>query len=90
MKVRAEAIFSGKVQGVHFRNYTQMFSRKRDVNGWVKNLPDGTVEATFEGERENIEEILRLLQEEHPLARVERIDLKWSMCLGQYDRFDIK
>jgi acylphosphatase len=90
VKVRAEAIFRGKVQGVHFRDYARMFSRKRGVFGWVKNLPDGTVEAMFEGEKENIEEVIRLLRQEHPLASVERIDLKWSMCQDQYDRFDIK
>jgi acylphosphatase len=56
----------------------------------VKNLPDGTVAATFEGEKENIEEVIRLLREEHPIARVEKIDVKWSACQDQYDRFDIK
>ena len=54
------------------------------------NLPDGTVEATFEGERENIEEVIRMLREEHPFARVDKIDLTWSECQDQYDRFDIR
>jgi acylphosphatase len=90
MKVRAEAIFKGKVQGVHFRDYTRRFARRRAVKGWVMNLPDGTVEATFEGERENIEEVIRMLREEHPFARVDKIDLTWSECRDQYDRFDIR
>ncbi|MGD0818748.1 MAG: acylphosphatase [Methanomassiliicoccales archaeon] len=89
MKVCADAIFKGKVQGVHFRDYTRRFARRRGVNGWVKNLPDGTVEAKFEGEKENIEEVIRMLREEHPFARVDKIDLIWSACHDQFDRFDI-
>jgi acylphosphatase len=90
MKVQVEAIFKGKVQGVHFRDYTRRFARRKRVNGWVKNLSNGTVEATFEGERENIEEVIRMLREEHPFARVDKVDLIWSQCQDQYDRFDIR
>ncbi len=90
MNVRAEAIFKGKVQGVHFRDYTRRFARRRAVNGWVKNLSNGTVAAIFEGEKENIEEVIRMLREEHPLARVDKVDLVWSECKDQFDRFDIK
>ena len=89
LKVRAEAIFKGRVQGVHFRDYTKRYARRRGVKGWVKNLHDGTVEATFEGERENIEEVIRMLREEHPFARVDKIDVQWSECRDQFDRFDI-
>ena len=90
MKVRAEAIFKGRVQGVHFRDYARRYSRRKGVNGWVMNLPDGTVEATFEGEKENIEEVIRLLRQEHPFARVERIDLKWFTFQDQYEGFEIR
>ncbi len=90
MKVRAEAIFRGRVQGVHFRDYTRRFARRRGVNGWVKNLPDGTVEAMFEGEKENIEEVIRMLRDEHPFAHVDKIDIIWSSCQDQYDQFVIR
>ena len=90
MKVRAQAIFKGRVQGVHFRDYARRFARRRNVSGWVKNLPDGTVEATFEGEQDNIMEVIRMLREEHPFARVDKIDLTWSPCNDQYDRFEIR
>ncbi len=90
MHVRAEAVFKGKVQGVHFRDYTRKFASKRGVNGWVKNLSNGTVVAVFEGEKENIEEVIRLLREEHPIARVDKVDLVWSACKDQFDHFDIK
>jgi acylphosphatase len=90
MKARAEVTFKGKVQGVHFRDYARRFSRRRSVNGWVKNLSNGTVQAIFEGEKENIEEVIRLLREEHPFAQVDKIDLIWSTCKDEYERFDIK
>ena len=90
MKIRAEAIFKGRVQGVHFRDYTRRFARRKGVFGWVKNLPDGTVEALFEGDKDNIEEVIRMLRDEHPFARVDRVEVAWSICKDQFDRFDIK
>jgi acylphosphatase len=90
MKVRAEVIFKGRVQGVHFRDYTRRFARRQGVCGWVKNLSNGTVQAVFEGEKEKIEEVIRLLREEHPFAQVDKIDLIWSVCQDQFDKFDIK
>ena len=90
MKVRVEAIFKGKVQGVYFRNYTQRFARQMEVCGWVKNLPDGTVEATFEGEKGNIEEVIRMLIEDHPYARVDDIEIVWTEYRNQFDRFEIR
>ncbi len=59
------------------------------VFGWVKNLSDGTVEAVFEGEKEDIEEVIRMLRDEHPIARVDKIGLVWAEYRNQYDRFEI-
>ncbi|MDI6723104.1 MAG: acylphosphatase [Methanobacterium sp.] len=50
MKVRAHVIISGRVQGVYFRGNTKNEAKKYGVNGWVRNLPDGRVEAVFEVE----------------------------------------
>ena len=89
MKVCADAIFEGYVQGVHFRDYTQKFALEKGVSGWVKNLPDGTVGAMFLGERMDIEEVIRMLKEDHPFARVDKIGIKWSECKEHRDGFDI-
>jgi acylphosphatase len=89
MKARVEAIFKGKVQGVYFRDYTRRFALQEGVFGWVKNLPDGTVEAIFEGDKENIEEVIRMLREEHPIAQVDKIEIVWAEYRNQYDRFEI-
>ncbi|MEJ5165793.1 MAG: acylphosphatase [Thermoanaerobaculia bacterium] len=63
-------IFKGKVQGVFFRAYTEDFARQLGLKGWVRNLPDGTVEAVFQGEEEKIKEVIKKLCNEHPYARV--------------------
>lgn len=66
-------IFKGKVQGVYFRAYTEDFAKDLNVKGWVRNLPDGSVEALFQGEEENINELIRKLKEEHPYAKVKEV-----------------
>jgi acylphosphatase len=90
MMVRAEARFHGLVQGVYFRAYTVDFAKRRGVTGWVRNLSDGSVGAVFEGERADIEEVVRQLREEHPAARVDSVEIKWSEPLGQFDDFAIR
>ena len=64
------AFFSGLVQGVNFRYYTAMKARELGVSGWVKNLPDGRVEAVFEGSPDKVKEVLEYCVSGHPYARV--------------------
>ena len=52
--VRTRVIVSGRVQGVWFRETTRRMAEEAGVCGWVRNLPDGDVEAVFEGEAENV------------------------------------
>jgi acylphosphatase len=51
MKVRAHVLVSGRVQGVFFRSETRREARKLGVSGWVRNLPDGRVEAVLKAKR---------------------------------------
>jgi acylphosphatase len=90
MKVRAEVRFTGIVQGVHFRDYTRRFANQERVTGWVKNLTDGSVQACFEGEKHGIEEVVRRLREEHPKARIEKVDVKWGECKDEFPKFWIR
>jgi acylphosphatase len=89
MRARAEVRFRGKVQGVHFRDFTRRFARRMNVKGWVKNMPDGSVEAMFEGRDDDVNELIRLLSEEHPYARVDHVDVIWTACKDEFSRFDI-
>ena len=57
--IRRRVIVHGRVQGVFFRDTTRRMARSRGVGGWVRNTPDGTVEAVFEGEAEAVESMVR-------------------------------
>lgn len=64
----------GRVQGVFFRETTRRLAVARGVCGWVRNLPDGTVEAVFEGEAAVVEEMTRFAAEGPRGAEVERVE----------------
>jgi acylphosphatase len=52
--VRYRVLVSGRVQGVFFRDSCRRLAQEHGVAGWVRNLPDGRVEAVFEGAPENV------------------------------------
>ena len=68
-------IVSGRVQGVGFRYFVQQQARALGLAGWVRNLPDGRVEAFIEGQSAQLEQIEALLSEGPSLARVERLEI---------------
>jgi acylphosphatase len=61
-------IFEGRVQGVGFRYTTKDIARGFDVRGWVKNLPDGTVELQVDGETEEVAAFLKEIAEESAVS----------------------
>ena len=65
-KVRAHAIITGVVQGVFFRAETMRAAVKHGVFGWVRNKRDGSVEAVFEGDRQQVAAILSWCQKGSP------------------------
>ena len=64
----------GFVQGVGFRFAVERTARSRGVSGWVRNRPDGTVEAVFEGETEDVEALVDLCRGGPRGAAVERVE----------------
>jgi acylphosphatase len=68
-------IVHGLVQGVFFRDTVRRQAQSRSVAGWVRNNPDGTVEAVFEGEPEAVERLVDLVHEGPRGAVVERVDV---------------
>ncbi len=66
--IARRAIYSGRVQGVGFRFSTKQIATGFDVLGWVKNLPEGTVEMQVKGEAEEVEEFLVEIRENSSLA----------------------
>jgi acylphosphatase len=89
-KVRAHVIVHGRVQGVFFRYETQKAAIKRDVVGWVRNRPDGTVEAVFEGVEENVHSTLEWCRQGPPRARVYKLDVDWLSPEEMDNSFEIR
>jgi len=87
---RAHIYIDGKVQGVGFRNYIQRKAQTLDVTGWVKNLEDGRVEAVFEGEEMDVDQMIEACFEGPPAANVVDIEENWEKASGDIYGFDIK
>ncbi|MDX1648409.1 MAG: acylphosphatase [Myxococcota bacterium] len=73
-RARRRLVIHGRVQGVAFRDATVSAARRAGVAGWVRNRPDGTVEAVLEGPPDGVARVERFCSEGPPLARVERVD----------------
>jgi acylphosphatase len=72
---RRRVVVHGLVQGVFFRDTTRRQAVQRGVAGWVRNNPDGSVEAVFEGEDEAVERLVELCREGPRGAHVESVDV---------------
>jgi acylphosphatase len=81
-QVRAHVLISGKVQGVYYRANTRDTARERGVNGWVRNLTDGRVEAAFEGPPAAVDSMVAWCQEGPPAARVDDVDVTFEKFCG--------
>jgi acylphosphatase len=68
-------IVQGRVQGVGFRYAVARTARARGVAGWVRNRPDGTVEAVFEGDADAVESLVRLCREGPRGAEVDSVEV---------------
>jgi acylphosphatase len=81
---------SGEVQGVFFRSRTSREAEIRNVKGWVRNLPDGRVEAVFEGEETAVKALIEFCKRGPPGATVTNVDVKWEGYRGEFADFKIK
>jgi acylphosphatase len=72
---RRHVTIYGFVQGVGFRFAVERTARSRAVAGWVRNRPDGVVEAVFEGERERVESLVDFCRRGPRGAEVERVNV---------------
>ncbi len=78
------------MQGVFFRAETQRAAKGFNLTGWVRNVPDGRVEAVFEGEDENVDKMIAWCHIGPPHARVENITIKEEPYIGEFRNFSIK
>lgn len=76
--IQAHVLIAGKVQGVGYRYYTEQTARSAGLNGWVRNLQDGRVEAVFEGDRPAVEAIIRWCHQGAPAAVVTEVVVEYQ------------
>lgn len=84
-----KAIVKGRVQGVYYRVFTQKQATTLQINGFVRNLRDLSVEVYAEGERAVLEQFLERLREGPPGARVDGIEITWSEPQNKYETFSV-
>jgi len=89
-KVRVHVYVRGWVQGVFFRSETQDEAIKHGVCGWVRNLPDGRVEAVFEGEKEKVDRLVEFCRRGPLGARVTQVEVAWEDYKGESRDFRIR
>jgi acylphosphatase len=86
---RLHVLIEGRVQGVFFRAATRDEARKWGLKGWVRNLPDGRVEAMFEGDKRVLEIMLAWCRQGPPYAHVDRVEVDWQPYRGDQGDFRI-
>jgi acylphosphatase len=74
-RVRRRVVVHGRVQGVFFRDSVRQRARARRVDGWVRNRPDGSVEAAFEGPPDAVDALVRFCETGPRGARVSRVEV---------------
>lgn len=90
MKVRAHVIFIGRVQGVFFRANCMKEAKNLGLSGFVRNLPNGDVEAVFEGEKELVEKAIEWNKTLQPSAIVKDARIEWGDASDDFDGFSIR
>jgi acylphosphatase len=89
-RARVHLLITGLVQGVAFRQSAAFEAERLGVAGWVRNLPDGRVEAEAEGERSKVEVFARWCEHGPRGAAVEWVDATWGPAVGETTGFRIE
>lgn len=80
---------TGRVQGVAFRYFARRTAAALHVNGWIRNLRDGTVEFHAEGDAQSVADFLKWLEQGPPAARVDAVHAK-PIASRAYGAFEIR
>lgn len=86
---RVKVHYSGRVQGVGFRYSTCSIARGHDVSGYVRNLPDGRVELVAEGQRRELDALLREVREQF-IGHIRDEKCNRQSATGEFTGFDIR
>ena len=88
--ISARLIVRGKVQGVYFRFNMRQVAVKNSVVGWVRNLPDGNVEALLEGNKEDVNQVVQWSKIGPENSRVDEVKVLYGQYTGEYSDFIIR
>ena len=88
-KKRVHVIVEGRVQGVFFRAYTSDEAKKLSLTGWVRNRPEGTVEAVVEGDAGAVDTMLRWFNQGSPGSKVTEVHVSEEPPVGDSTTFEI-
>jgi acylphosphatase len=88
--ISVRLIVRGKVQGVYFRFNMRQVAMKNSVVGWVRNLPDGNVEALLEGNKEDVNQVVQWSKIGPENARVDEVKIEYGQYTGKYKDFIIR
>jgi len=89
-QVRVHLTVCGGVQGVFFRVSAVEEAGRLGLRGWVRNLPEGSVELVAEGRKQKIEQMIRWCRQGPPGARVQDVQVLWEKYQGSFEYFSIK
>lgn len=90
VEVRKHVYISGRVQGVGFRHFVLTKARELGLKGWVRNLYDGRVEAVFVGNKNDVEQMLKLIKKGPRWARVDNVRVLNEEIKDEFDTFQVR
>lgn len=88
-KQRIRVFINGRVQGVFFRQALKAKAKQNKVNGWVRNLRDGRVEAVFEGDDEKVATLIEWCHAGPANAIVEDVEIRNEDYENEFSKFDV-
>ncbi len=80
----------GYVQGVYFRAFTSRAAKALGLKGYARNLPGGQVEVYAEGDRQQLEKLIKQLEVGPPEAAVEKLEVNWLPYTGIFANFEVR
>jgi len=90
MKKRVRLVVHGRMQGVCFRMIVKDKAEEEGIPGWIRNLPDGSVEAVFERESSVMDGSLKFCRRVPPFSRVDHLDLHEEQWSREFDSFPVR
>ncbi len=88
--IRLRVNVRGEVQGVGYRAFARRYARTLGVQGYARNLIDGSVEVIAEGPRATLDAFLGVLKRGSPSGHVDEIEIHWEVATGEYMTFTVR